>query len=179
MKYPPPGRMVDIGGRRLHLQASGRESGPVVVLEAGLAATSLSWATVQPLIAEFAHVASYDRAGLGWSDDRVASATALNAAGDLRLLLDAAGLPGPYIPGGTFAGRFDRANLSAIATRAGRGYGACRPRCARGVAAADGSPQTFAGSRSYARVAGRFWLALAWYASRWEDWLADRNGCLA
>jgi pimeloyl-ACP methyl ester carboxylesterase len=94
-----PDRMVDIGGRRLHVQISGERSGagPTVVLEAGLAATSLSWATVQPLIAEFAQVASYDRAGLGWSDNAVATATARNAVDDLHLLLGRAGLQSPYI----------------------------------------------------------------------------------
>jgi pimeloyl-ACP methyl ester carboxylesterase len=99
MKFPPPGELVDIGGRRLHVQISGerRSAGPTVILEAGLAATSLSWATVQPLIREFARVASYDRAGLGWSDDEVAPATARHAADDLYLLLRASELPGPYI----------------------------------------------------------------------------------
>jgi pimeloyl-ACP methyl ester carboxylesterase len=97
MKFPPPGRMVDIGGRRLHVQISGPIAAPTVILEAGLAATSLSWATVQPLLAEFAHVASYDRAGLGWSDDAVSPATALDAARDLRLLLQHAELPAPWI----------------------------------------------------------------------------------
>ena len=33
VEYPPPGRLLDIGGRRLHLQESGQGS-PVVVLEA-------------------------------------------------------------------------------------------------------------------------------------------------
>ena len=97
MKFPPPGRMVDIGGRRLHLNISDYPSGPTVILEAGLAATSLSWATVQPLIAPFARAASYDRTGLGWSDDAVMPATALNAARELRLLLDRAELPPPYV----------------------------------------------------------------------------------
>jgi pimeloyl-ACP methyl ester carboxylesterase len=99
MKYPPPGELVDIGGRRLHIQISGDApvSAPTVILEAGLAATSLSWASVQPLIGNFARVASYDRAGLGWSDDAVAPATARNAADDLHLLLGRAGLPAPYI----------------------------------------------------------------------------------
>ena len=99
MKYPPPGELVDIGGRRLHVQISGdvHVGVPTVILEAGLAATSLSWATVQPLIGDFARVASYDRAGLGWSDDPVALATARNAVADLYLLLVRARLPGPYI----------------------------------------------------------------------------------
>src|SRR5271168_994138 len=97
MKFPPPGRMVDIGGRRLHVQVSELKTGPTVVLEAGLAATSLSWATVQPLIVEFSKVASYDRAGLGLSDDAVAPATARNAVYDLQRLLERAELPAPYV----------------------------------------------------------------------------------
>jgi pimeloyl-ACP methyl ester carboxylesterase len=97
MKFPPPGRMVDIAGRQFHIHVSGAGDGPSVILEAGLAATSLSWATVEPLIGEFARVASYDRAGLGWSGDAIAPATALNAADDLHLLLARAELPGPYI----------------------------------------------------------------------------------
>jgi len=89
--------MVDIGGRRLHVQDSGNGTAPTVILEAGLAATSLSWATVQPLIANYARTVSYDRAGLGWSDDAMSSGTALNAARDLRLLLERAELTGPHI----------------------------------------------------------------------------------
>jgi pimeloyl-ACP methyl ester carboxylesterase len=52
--------------RYLHVQPQG-SGGPAVVFESGLAASSLSWARVQPLVAEFASVTSYDRAGLGWS----------------------------------------------------------------------------------------------------------------
>jgi len=108
MKLPPPGRMIDIGGRRLHVQISG-ESGPSVILESGLAATSLTWALVQPLIAQFAHVMSYDRAGLGWSDDATRPATALNAVQDLEALLDRAGLPAPFLlVGHSFGGLIAR-----------------------------------------------------------------------
>src|SRR5271170_4160604 len=68
-RYPPPGWMIDIGSCKLHLNQSGTGK-PVVVLEAGLAASSLSWSLVQPRLAEFTSVCSYDRAGLGWSDSR-------------------------------------------------------------------------------------------------------------
>jgi pimeloyl-ACP methyl ester carboxylesterase len=102
--------MVDVGGRRLHVQETGAQTGPTVVLEAGIAATSLSWALAQPLIAEFARVASYDRAGFGWSDAGPrSSATALSAADDLFLLLERAGLPGPFIlVGHSFGGLIAR-----------------------------------------------------------------------
>jgi pimeloyl-ACP methyl ester carboxylesterase len=39
-----------------------------VLLESGVAASSLSWAVVQPAIAKFTRVCAYDRAGLAWSD---------------------------------------------------------------------------------------------------------------
>jgi pimeloyl-ACP methyl ester carboxylesterase len=66
-RFAPPGIFIDVGGHRLHAKCTG-EGRPVVLLEAGIAASSLSWAVVQPDIAKFARVCSYDRAGLAWSD---------------------------------------------------------------------------------------------------------------
>ena len=95
--YPAPGRMIDIGNHvRLHAHISGRGS-PVVVLEAGIAATSLSWRPVQSRVAEFATVCSYDRAGLGWSDPGSTPRTPSVIATELHTLLDAAGLAEPYV----------------------------------------------------------------------------------
>lgn len=94
--YPPPGRLIDIGGRHLHAYATGAGS-PVVVLESGLAATSLSWRTVQNEIAKFTRVISYDRAGLGWSDPAPEPPSLTRLVDDLRALLQAAKQPAPYI----------------------------------------------------------------------------------
>jgi pimeloyl-ACP methyl ester carboxylesterase len=63
----PPGDLVDVGGHRLHLWTRG-EGSPAVILEAGVAASSLSWARVQPGLAAFTRVCAYDRAGLAWSE---------------------------------------------------------------------------------------------------------------
>src|SRR6478752_506274 len=65
--YPPPGRMVDVGGYRLQIHCVGTGS-PTVVLDAGLGGTSLDWSLVQPVIGQTTRVCAYDRAGLGWSD---------------------------------------------------------------------------------------------------------------
>ena len=62
----PPGVLIDVGGHRLHAVCMG-EGEPVVVLESAIAASSLSWAAVQPEIAAFTRVCAYDRAGLAWS----------------------------------------------------------------------------------------------------------------
>lgn len=66
-RYPPPGNLIDVGGHRLHVVCSGAGT-PHMILEAGIAASSLSWGAVQPLIARFGRVCTYDRAGLAWSD---------------------------------------------------------------------------------------------------------------
>src|SRR5687768_15512183 len=67
---PPPGRLVDVGGWRLHLSGTGeaRTSQPIVVLEAGAGDFSVDWSLVQPGLARLARVCSYDRAGSGWSE---------------------------------------------------------------------------------------------------------------
>src|SRR3954452_12650210 len=68
--FPAPGRLIDLGGWRLHLNCSGQAntSQPAVILEAGAGDFSVDWSLVQPLVARFARVCSYDRAGSGWSD---------------------------------------------------------------------------------------------------------------
>jgi len=91
--------MVDVGGRRLHVNVAG-EGSPVVVLEAGIAASSLSWALVCKKVAEFTTVVTYDRAGFGWSDRAPHGSTALDFARDLALVLDKAEIGGPLLLAG-------------------------------------------------------------------------------
>ena len=65
--------LVDVGGHRLYVKCTGR-GGPTVILEAGLGNTSTTWAQVQPEVARFTTVCSYDRAGLGKKRARSRSA---------------------------------------------------------------------------------------------------------
>jgi pimeloyl-ACP methyl ester carboxylesterase len=105
MSVAPPGRLVDIGHRRLHLYSMG-EGSPPVVLEAGIAASSLSWSHVQPRVAAFARTYSYDRAGLAWSDPCARPVTAASCADDLHRLLSAAGVTDPCVLVGHSYGAF-------------------------------------------------------------------------
>lgn len=66
-RFAAPGEWIDVGGHRLHAVCRG-EGSPLVLLESGIAASSLSWSVVQPAIATFTRVCAYDRAGLAWSD---------------------------------------------------------------------------------------------------------------
>lgn len=95
-QYPPPGKLIEIGGVRLHVQAMG-EGSPTVVLETGLGGMSSAWAWIQPEVAKFTRVVSYDRAGLGWSERDPAPQSPAQSARRLRRLLDACGLPSPFV----------------------------------------------------------------------------------
>lgn len=110
--HPAPGRMVDVGGYKLHIHCVGR--GPSVVLESGFGGWSIDWAGLQERAAKFSRVCTYDRAGAGWSERAAADRTSRQAiAEDLHTLLDKAGVRGPHIIvghslGGIFAREFAR-----------------------------------------------------------------------
>jgi pimeloyl-ACP methyl ester carboxylesterase len=93
----PPGELVDVGGRHMHINRTGQGTGPTVVLDAGLAGFSTDWTLVQPEVASFAHVCSYDRAGYGWSDPAPGERASDVIATELHELLHRAGVPGPYL----------------------------------------------------------------------------------
>ncbi|HLK55026.1 MAG TPA: alpha/beta hydrolase [Chthonomonadaceae bacterium] len=92
----PPGKLVDLGGYRLHLNALGKGA-PAVVLISGAGDFSSDWSLVQPEVARFACVCSYDRAGSAWSDLGPTPRTMKQEAYELHLLLTKAGIRGPYI----------------------------------------------------------------------------------
>ncbi|MGH9658282.1 MAG: alpha/beta hydrolase [Bryobacteraceae bacterium] len=99
--YPPPGALVDVGGHRLHLYATGAGE-PAVVFDAALGASCLSWSLVQPEIARHTRAVSYDRAGLGWSDASPSPRTAGRCAEELDALLDRAGIGDRIFVGHSF-----------------------------------------------------------------------------
>jgi pimeloyl-ACP methyl ester carboxylesterase len=127
-RFPPPGRLVDVGGGRLHVQIAAPKPGaaygrpgaadvpgpskpegpdvPTVVFDAGISASSLSWLNVAPRVAEFARAVSYDRSGLAWSERTHAPVSARSLAGELRVLLRAGSVPPPYVLVGHSFGTF-------------------------------------------------------------------------
>jgi pimeloyl-ACP methyl ester carboxylesterase len=94
--YPPPGKMVDVGGYRLHINCTGSGS-PTVVVEAGYGDTSASWSWVQPEVAKTTRICTYDRAGMGWSEASPEPRAAREYAKELHTLLANANEPGPYV----------------------------------------------------------------------------------
>ena len=108
---PAPGRLVDVGGRRLHVNCTGQSdtgrserAGPTIILEAGASSFAIDWSLVQPAIAHSYRVCSYDRAGSGWSDPRTDVETPARIVADLHTALGAAGEKPPYVMAGASAG---------------------------------------------------------------------------
>jgi pimeloyl-ACP methyl ester carboxylesterase len=101
-----PGELIDVGGYKMHIDCTG-QGAPAVILESGLGDSFFSWQKVQPKIAQFTRVCSYDRAGLGYSDSSPHRRTSKNFAEELHTLLHNAGIPAPYVLVGHSMGGFD------------------------------------------------------------------------
>lgn len=103
---PMQGQLVSVDGRKMHIDCTGQGS-PTVILDSGLGDTYLSWQKVQPEIAKFVQVCSYDRAGIGYSDPSSQPRTSRVIASELRGLLQAAHVAPPYILVGHSMGGYD------------------------------------------------------------------------
>ena len=104
MSTPPLGRLYD--GLLLHHSGAGR---PPVVFLPGAGLTGLDFLPVQRRVAEFTTSVVYDRAGTGWSAPAELPRSAAAVATELRNLLRAAGIPGPYLLAGhSIAGLYAR-----------------------------------------------------------------------
>jgi len=96
-RFPPQGKMIYVGGRRLQIDCRGIGT-PIVVFESGLDANgALSWYKVQDEIAAFTRACAYSRAGILWSDPASGPRNATAVATDLHRLLRAAGEHPPYV----------------------------------------------------------------------------------
>jgi pimeloyl-ACP methyl ester carboxylesterase len=108
---PISGRRVNISGTGdsslyMHIDCAG-EGWPAVILDSGLGDSYISWRKVQPPIAKFVRVCSYDRAGIGFSDSSPRPRTSRTIAEELHMLLSNAGVSPPYILVGHSMGGYD------------------------------------------------------------------------
>ena len=169
--------MLDIGGRRLHLQESGQGS-PVVVLESGIAATSLSWRTVQKEIARIhprgqlrSRRAGLERRSHGAAHD---GTTGGRSAGDAARRGSAASVH----PGWPLLRRPDRARVCRPVS--GRGgwnspgrSAAARKNGIRCPSSREGPSHAASGCRGAARCSP----ASAWSAGACGRCWRDPDGC--
>ena len=124
---PPPGRLVDVGGHRLHVWCTGAGS-PAVILDNGLGGSTAGWGYVQPDVSRFTRVCSYDRAGMGYSDPGPTPRTARRIASELAELLTRSGITGPVVLAG--------ASIAGFGVRV---FASDHPERAAGLVLVDGS----------------------------------------
>src|ERR1044071_489675 len=88
----------DVGGHSLYIECRGT-SGPVMVLETGSGSPGATWLDSPFITLLDAHHRRciFDRANVGRSDAAKGARTSATAATELHRLLEAAGLPGPYV----------------------------------------------------------------------------------
>jgi len=80
---------------------------PAVILDTGLGGSSADWGFVQPEVARFTRVCSYDRAGMGYSDPGPSPRTARRIASELAELLVRSRIGTPVVLVGASIGGFD------------------------------------------------------------------------
>lgn len=135
---PPPGKLVAVGGRRLHLDCTG-SGDPTVVLLPGFAGFSSTFAWIAPTVAREARVCTYDRAGRAWSEGDDSDQDGAALAADLHALLPNAQVGPPYVlVGHSFGGLFAMT------------YAARYPQDVAGMVLLDAtSPRMFTGIATY------------------------------
>jgi pimeloyl-ACP methyl ester carboxylesterase len=104
--YPMPGKLVDVGGRGLHLRCAGSGT-PTVLLQPGAGEFSSNLGWIAPAVAGTTRVCAYDRPGRGWSDPADAPQDGAALVADLHTLLARAHVTGPYVVAGhSFGGLY-------------------------------------------------------------------------
>ena len=139
-RFLPPGQLVDIGERHLHIASRGSSPGPTVVMELDAGQLSSLWWPVQLRIANFARVCTYDRAGYAWSEPPREEPSLASRVADLHALLQRAEIPGPYV--------FVAQGMGGLLARAfAREY----PRLVVGLVLIDALPEAVLLRRSFQR----------------------------
>lgn len=102
-RLPPPGDLVEVDGRLMHIYCQG-EGSPTVVVEQGQGGYYDTWSEVNLEISRFTRLCAYDRAGAGYSEAVDASPDSKFIADRLHALLNEANIDGPLILAGWSAG---------------------------------------------------------------------------
>lgn len=109
-KPQPPGKLVDIGGFKLHINSMGeRNNKPTLVIESGAGAPSEYYYWLGEGLKDSMRVVRYDRAGIGYSELSDGPRDPETVARQLHTLLEKAGESPPYIMAGhSYGGHYIR-----------------------------------------------------------------------
>ena len=106
-----PGRLVDVGGRRLHLNCVG-SGAPTVVLFPGAGDLSSVMTWIASGVSRSTRVCAWDRAGRAWSDDADGPQDGVALSTDLHTLMQRAQESGPFVLAGHSFGGLSALNYA-------------------------------------------------------------------
>ncbi len=91
----PLGTLVDVGGYRVHLYCLGQGSPTVMIV----GEFSFDWALVQPEVAKFTRVCTFDPSGTAWSDpfQGATAPTCNQRVNEIHQVMVRAPVDGPYV----------------------------------------------------------------------------------
>jgi pimeloyl-ACP methyl ester carboxylesterase len=108
LMFLPPGKLIQIKDKNWHCQIMGKGH-PTVIVDSGTGGTHRDWQLVQPEVAKFTKILTYDRAGYGWSAVSSEPRTAQQVVSELRQLLRQVEIEPPYVlVGMSLSGLFSR-----------------------------------------------------------------------
>jgi pimeloyl-ACP methyl ester carboxylesterase len=97
-QFPPPGRLVDVGGYRLHLLAEGENKGqPTVIFIPGSHSPGYALYHLHRALRQQTRSILFDRPGSGWSDVGPFPRRTLQEVEELYRALHGAGEKGPFV----------------------------------------------------------------------------------
>jgi pimeloyl-ACP methyl ester carboxylesterase len=112
-KYPPPGKMFDVGGTKIHVLAEGEANGMLpVIWFGGGHAPGLVMDHVHRALRDHTRSILIDRPGTGWSGTGPFPRTTAREAEEMFAALKAAGEQGPFVFAGYSFGGLLVANIA-------------------------------------------------------------------
>ncbi|MFO0449025.1 MAG: alpha/beta fold hydrolase, partial [Pseudomonadota bacterium] len=112
-KYPPPGKLVDVGGYRIHVLAEGDAGGrPPIVWMPGGHGGGFAFHHLHAALRDEARSILIDRPGSGWSDPGPFPRTTPREVEEVVAALRAAGERGPFVFAGHSFGGLLLANVA-------------------------------------------------------------------
>lgn len=98
---PPPGKLYDVGGHKLHLDCRGKKNGqPTIIFESGATTPSPVYHHLAENLSKTHKICLYDRAGLAWSEASGVPSETPAITRQLHALLNAANIEKPVVLAG-------------------------------------------------------------------------------
>jgi pimeloyl-ACP methyl ester carboxylesterase len=162
-KATPSDQMVDVGSYRLQMHREGKGS-PAVVIDAGITDQMDKLRQLQNRLAQTTTVITYNRAGYGQSDPGPLPRDGAREAEELKMLLEKASVPAPYVLVGHSLGAL---NMMIFASTC--------PKDVVGIVLLDPPPLSFILGKDYTQLGGMAeqmtaqWEAIADSAAKSSD----------